>query len=257
MQGHAVYSVTRRGSGCNDAARGDVLSAEVLLDDVACALRWVAADSGQACVHLLGVSWGGKLLAAALLRGMGELCRSMGVSPMSSTAVSAVSLTGVSPAVASLTLLAPGLVPQVDVPLWTKLRIAWAMLARTDRLFDIPLSEVELFTANPAMQDYLRRDAHRLHQATARFLFASRTLDRMIARAPGGAIAVPTTLVLAETDRIIDNARTQESVTRLTGGRAKVIQLPGHHTLEFEPDPQPLFDAMTRAIHEVEGLPVP
>jgi len=61
---------------------------------------------------------------------------------------------------------------------------------------------------------------------------------------------------MAETDRIIDNARTQVLVSRLTAGRAKTIQLPGHHTLEFEPDPQPLFEAITGAVQDLDGSSV-
>jgi alpha-beta hydrolase superfamily lysophospholipase len=107
---------------------------------------------------------------------------------------------------------------------------------------------VELFTDNQAMRQYLRDDPCRLHKATARFLFVSRCLDAALTRANDAAIAVPTTLILASGDRIIDNAATREMVRRLTGGRAQVRELAGCHTLEFEDDPRPLHDAIRRSI---------
>jgi alpha-beta hydrolase superfamily lysophospholipase len=98
------------------------------------------------------------------------------------------------------------------------------------------------------MQQRLREDPARLHRATARFLYASRELDRRLRRAPEGAIDTPTTLILAERDRIIHNERTAEAVRRLTGDRARIVRLAGAHTLEFEPDPSPLERALIAAV---------
>ena len=250
--GHPVFQVTRRGSGdsCVMAAptlagpgstgtapaglaraglaraddRGHASSPGQLLDDLTDAARLVARHACQARMHLVGVSWGGKLLAA--YAGLG-LPRKADLD------------------IASLTLIAPGLVPRVDVPTLLKLRIALSLPLSQRRLFDIPLNDVELFTDNPAMQQYLRDDPLRLHQATARFLYVSRQIDRLIARLPDGCIDIPTRLILADRDRIIDNEATAAVVQRLTGKRAEVLTLSGAHTLEFEIDPQPLYDALT------------
>jgi alpha-beta hydrolase superfamily lysophospholipase len=44
--------------------------------------------------------------------------------------------------------------------------------------------------------------------------------------------------MLAEHDRIIDNARTRRYFERLPATDKTVIEYPGaHHTLEFEPEP--------------------
>lgn len=225
--GHTVYQVTRRGSGANTQARGDVACAGQLLDDVASACRLVRSDSGCGRTHLLGVSWGGKLLAAFLA-----------ARP--------------SPEAASLTLVSPGLASRVDVSLGRKLAIVWALRFDPARLFDIPLNDASLFTADPRMQDYLRGDRLRLHKATARLLWASRRLDRIIAEAVCGRIGVASTLILAEGDRIIDNARTRRLAGHLTAGRARVVQLPGQHTLEFEPAPREFFDAIAEGMSEAE-----
>ncbi len=226
--GHCVYQFTRRGSGANTARRGHAASARQLLDDVAVAHRYVLKETDAASCHLVGVSWGGKLLAAY------------------------ASEHGDTAAIASLMLLSPGIVPQVDVSWRTKLAIALCLLVAPRRLFDIPLRGVELFTDNEAARQYLRDDELRLQRATARFLYANRCLDRMLKRAPAGAIHAPTTLILAEGDRIIDNAATAAEVARLTAGRAVVQQLPGCHTLDFQPDPVSFHQALCEALARAE-----
>jgi alpha-beta hydrolase superfamily lysophospholipase len=155
---------------------------------------------------------------------------------------------GADGAIASLTLVTPGIVPRVDLRPWTKLAVGASALLCPRREFDIPLGEPELFTDNPPMQEYIRRDGLSLRRATARFLLASRALDRMLRRAPRGAIHVPTTLILSSRDRIIDSAATADVVRRLTAGRCAVKELPGAHTLEFEPDPSPLHQALADAL---------
>ncbi len=221
--GHAVYQVTRRGSGDNRLARGDTPSRKRLFEDVTDAVKFLQTDSGGSSGHLVGVSWGGKLLAAYLA------CRRQ-------------------EAAASLTLLAPGVMPRVDVSLRVKIRIAGNLLVRPTARHDIPLSEPELFTDNEAMQAFLHRDAFRLHQATARFLFENRKLDYDLRRAPKGCLSVPTTLILASRDRIIDNAATRAMVQRLAGENLTIVELEGSHTLEFEADPSAYFRQVIAAV---------
>ena len=51
-------------------------------------------------------------------------------------------------------------------------------------------------------------------------------------------INAPVLLLLAEHDRIIDNARSRRFVERFVNSDRVVIEYPGaHHMLEFEPDP--------------------
>lgn len=210
--GRAVYQLTRRGSGENAASRGDAPCARRLLDDVREACQFVLRQKKCDQLNLAGISWGGKLAAC-------YCCE-----PHDAAGV------------ASLTLIAPGIVPQVDLPAAKKLSVAWSLVTNPRRLFDIPLSDVELFTDNPAMREYLRRDPLRLHRATARFLYISRKLDLQLRRAKAGAIRPPVTLVLAKRDRIIDNARTQAMVEKLAQSRPRVMVFDAAHTLEFEVD---------------------
>ena len=228
--GHPVLLPTRRGSGANSVARGDAASAELLCQDVAACCRLAMARFDAPRVRLVGVSWGGKLAAAFCLR----------------------QWPGVE--VGSLTMVAPGIVSKVDVPLSRKLAIALAMLRRPapgaprgSAMFDVPLSDVELFTDNPPMRDYLARDPYRLHRATARFLFASRRLDSML-RAACAELSLPTTLLLARRDRIVDNDATSRIIAHLTTGKAHVEQLDAAHTIEFEPDPAAFHAALLTAV---------
>jgi len=226
--GHLVVQVTRRGSGQNTLDRGHAESLDELLEDTRAACRFTLDRANQDKLHLLAVSWGGKLAAAFAGR------------PDSGRAV------------ASLTMVCPGIAPRVDVSGWTKLCVAAALLVSPRRTFDIPLNEVNLFTDNEEMRRYLSRDELRLHRATAKLFYVSRVLDRMLGKLPSGSLKMPVSLILAARDRIIDNERTRRIVQRLADGKADVRVFPGAHVLEFEPDPQPFFDALSEAISRGE-----
>jgi len=221
--GHDVFQVTRRGSGANRSDRGHARSAGQILDDVRASVRFVLEQTGSPRLALVGVSWGGKLAAA--------FCAS-------SEDVEAI---------ASLTLVAPGIVPLVDVSPVTKLAIAACLLVRPRARFAIPLGAPDLFTDNESMQEFLRTDRLALHRATARFMYASRRLDSLVGRGPVGRLAMPVTLILSAADRIIDSDATARLVTRLTDGRAEVISLSGAHTLEFQEDPSEFHQALLTA----------
>ncbi len=223
-KGYAVYQLTRRGSGDNGVARGHARGASQLLDDLDCACRFVLQQRSSASLHMVGISWGGKWGTCYCLR------------------------PGRSVTVQTLTLVAPGIVPRVDVPWTTKAAIAISLLACPRRMFDIPLSDVELFTDNPEMRRYLEHDDLRMHKATARFLYASRQLDRTIADASDGALAMPTSLIMARRDRIIDNEATAATLRRLTLGRVRVTELDAAHTIEFEQDTAAFHRALLESL---------
>src|SRR5262249_13754042 len=137
-----------------------------------------------------------------------------------------------------LVLVTPGLCPRVRPSLSQRLRIVASRLVAPARLFPIPLDDPELFTATPRWQQFIRDDPLSLHQATARFLVESARLDGYLRWVPG-RVQQPVLLLLAGQDRIIDNARTRAFVAHCTEA-PEVIEYPGaHHTLEFEPDPEP------------------
>jgi alpha-beta hydrolase superfamily lysophospholipase len=163
-------------------------------------------------LFLLAISWGGKLAAALQRRHPGL--------------------------VDGLALLCPGFCPRVAPSRSERLKILWARLTAPQRLFPVPLNDPELFTATPRWQQFVRDDPLALREATARLLVESARLDGYLLWA-ARAVRAPALLLLAERDRVIDNARTRAFVGRFPA-ETEIIEYPGaHHTLEFEPDPEP------------------
>jgi len=211
-RGYEVFFLDRRGSGLNTAHRGDTPSFRRLLDDVAEFVQALRRERAWLPVYVCGISWGGKL---------------------------AVGLPYRKPAlVDGIVLLCPGLAPKVKPPLPRRLRIALASRLRPDNRFPIPLNEPELFTASVEWQKFIETDPLGLRHATARFLFNSFALDLYLRRA-ANRVAVPALLMLAERDRIIDNARTKAFVSRFPGNSSVIEYGGAHHTLEFEPPDHP------------------
>ena len=225
--GVAVYQIERRGSGTDSLhERGHVDRAETWLADVALAAERARDETGVASVHLLGVSWGGKLAVASTARP--DLYR-------------------------SLMLASPGLCPRVDLGTWAKVRVAKCLaLGRDLARFPIPLADPHLFTENPDRLRYIAEDPLALREVTARFLYESRRLDRMVRRA-AGAVNVPLLLALAERDRIMDNPATRALVAGLGAPRHRIVEYAGaSHTLEFEPDPEPYFRDLVAWVEEAQ-----
>jgi alpha-beta hydrolase superfamily lysophospholipase len=210
--GFAVSFLDRRGSGMNEQDRGDARGFRRLLDDLAEFLGFLRSRDAQEKTFLVAISWGGKLAAALQRRHPGL--------------------------VDGLALVCPGFCARVRPSRKEKLAILWSRLVAPRRLFPIPLNEPELFTASPRWQQFLRDDPLRLRLATARFLIESARLDGYLTIVPSH-VRVPVLLLLAEHDRIIDNAATRRFVDRFASTDREVIEYPGaHHTLEFEPDPE-------------------
>jgi alpha-beta hydrolase superfamily lysophospholipase len=210
--GHEVFFLDRRGSGLNEKARGDAPSYRRLLLDLAEFLDWLR--NGSSTHHFLaGISWGAKL---------------------------AVGLERWRPGrVDGLALLCPGFFPRVRPPWAERWRILWARLRDPERLFPIPLDDPELFTATPRWQRFIREDSLGLRRATARLLLESARLDHYLKRSPR-LVRIPVLLLLAKNDRIIDNRATRAFLNRFATSDREIIEYAGaHHTLEFEPDPEP------------------
>jgi len=212
--GFRVGFLERRGSGLNFHQRGDAPHWSRLVEDVFEFRQQFVTDPPRPCL-LLAVSWGAKIATAAVARWPWLF--------------------------EGLVLIGPGFFPQVSPSLWTRLCIALASVLRPHQQFPIPLNDPELFTATPAGQDFIRRDPLALHAASARLLVASVLLDRHLRRlAP--RLRVPTLLLTAEHDRIIQNMPTRRWLATWASQDVTLREIPGgHHTLEFEPDPQTWF----------------
>lgn len=218
--GPLVALPDRRGSGQSGGPRGDTPSVACWLADLDDVTAHLGDRYNIRCWALVGVSWGGKIAVAWAQQ-----------RPERSTA---------------LLLIAPGLCPQVDVALTTKLSIAWSLLTRPQRPFQIPLSDPALFTDNPAGQAFIAADPLKLTHATARFLFQSRRLDGQLAKLPSGVVTAPLTLLLGERDQIIDNARTRRLLGRVCAKppATQVLSMAAH-TLEFAADPADFLGAVS------------
>ncbi len=215
--GFDVSFLDRRGSGLNEAACGDTPSFRRLLDDVAEYLQ-VQRTGSPKPLFLLAISWGGKVAVALQRRHPGL--------------------------VDGLILVAPGFCPRVAPTPRERLAIMAARLVKPRRLFPVPLNEPELFTANPRWQEFVRTDPLALRQATARFFVESVRLDWYL-RFAVASVKVPVLTLLAEKDRIIDNARTRAFLTKMRTKEMNIIEYPrAGHTLEFEPDPEPIIADM-------------
>ena len=152
---------------------GDVPSAQVLLEDV----RRFRRQLDHVPIHLVGLSWGGKLAAAVALDQPDGL--------------------------QSLILITPGLRYRTDLSLLTKARVFLSLLTGGRTRFEIPI-EPQMFTHTPGFLEFIRQDPWRLQKVTARFLLTSRVLDWMIARKIGN-LDLPVLLFLAGKDPIIEN----------------------------------------------------
>ena len=203
--GYEVFFLDRRGSGLNSESRGDAPSFRVCLDDIAEFLRSLPTDRPR---FLAAISWGGKLGVALEYRHPGLID--------------------------GLALIGPGFFPNVRPGFIERLRIARSAFRNPTRRFPIPLNDPALFTASAEGREFIRSDPLALHTATARLLFQSAALDLYLRRA-WKRVAVPTLLLLAGEDLIIDNAKTRAFIERFRVP-TQVIEYPAaHHTLEFEP----------------------
>ena len=230
--GLAVVLPDRRGSGCNQVDRGHARSPLRLLADVAEHTATLRQRAKVDRIHIVGVSWGGKLAAAAIAA-MPE-------------------------GFDSLTMIAPGLFPRVDLPIAMKGLVAAAAVMAPRTKFRIPLRDPTLFTENPCRQVFIRDDPLRLHAVTARFLVASRQLDWLARRLPRRSLAKPVRVFLAQQDRIIKNEPTRRYVRSLGAADAAIVEYRGaSHTLEFEADPGGFVADLAGWLTELSGRQSP
>jgi alpha-beta hydrolase superfamily lysophospholipase len=213
--GFETFFADRRGSGQNGNDRGDCAGYRQLVGDLADYVAFVRQQCPDRPVVAAAISWGGKLVLAALA--------------------------GSKLPVDAAAFICPGWFAKVGPTLSEKLVIAWSYCFRPTQKVRIPLSDPWLFTNNPQWHQFLRDDPHSLREGTARLLMASRALDRVIAVAPS-RVRVPCLLMLAGQDRIIDNDKTRRFFDRFAGDK-RIFEYPqAHHTLEFEPNPDPIID---------------
>lgn len=211
-RGCTTYLLDRRGSGLDrDQAPGDAASAAVLLEDVRCA----RAALGVPLLHLVGLSWGGKLATAVALDQPQDL--------------------------GALILVTPGLCTRVDLPLGQKLAVGLSLLGGGRRRFPVPI-RTTMFTRVPQLLQFIEHDPLRLTSVTARFLFATLRLDRRIRR-DIASLRAPVLLFLAGQDQIVDNAAVQRLFASLPAGQLDVRRYEqAMHSIQLEHPDAVAFD---------------
>jgi len=217
--GLAVLMPDRRGSGLNQVQRGHSESADACIGDASAAVDALIQRTGIGRIHVVGVSWGGKL-SVALADRAGER-------------------------LATLSLVAPGLFPRVDLATVDKFRVALSLIHERERLYDIPLNLPIMFTENPERLAFVAADAIKLQQVSASFLLATRRLDRFVRGFSHTGWRGGLHLFLAGRDRIIDNDHCRAWFRGLPLTDKALTDYPdAAHTLEFEPDPTPFHRAL-------------
>lgn len=218
--GYTTYLLDRRGSGLNRGTEpGDAASADVLLEDV----RRFREHAGLRSPVLVGLSWGGKLaLAAALDQPRG---------------------------VRAVVLITPGLVSRLDLAWPQKLRLLASLAVGGRARVTLPI-EPEMFTRTPRFLDFIRNDPDRIERVTARLLLAGRDLDRRI-RDGLPSLTAPVLLLLAGSDRIVDNERTAAVLAPLPARQWRLRTFEhASHSIQFD-DTAALVREMSAFLEDV------
>ncbi len=218
--GYRVFFPDRRGSGLNKG-EGDALPRlQKWVADIKNFIGSVTRGDDNLPIHLLGVSWGGRLASVV-------------------AADDTVRLN-------SLILSAPGLVQRVDLSLYRKVAVVLAFLLGLRRDFLIPLNDAALFTDDPDEQNYIEGDPASLRKASARFLIESHRLERL-AKSKFADIRVPMLLLLAGRDRIVDNEQVKKLfVSCRSADKIMRVYPNAAHTLEFDACRQEYFEALVK-----------
>jgi len=218
--GWPVVFAERRGSGRNSRDRGHAAGYKQLLADVFSEAQYCQDRWPNCRIHLAGVSWGGKLALASAIK-----------YPQTFT---------------SLTMIAPGLFPRVDLSGKDKLSVLLKHIIKPRASLRVPLEDPALFTDNPERIAFIEQDPLRLHHVSVAFFWASYKLDKLIKR-KGCRLSLPMHLILSGHDRIIDTERTRTWFDCCLAPQKHLSFFEeSAHTLEFDRDNRPFLQAFVR-----------
>ncbi|QDU80367.1 Alpha/beta hydrolase family protein [Polystyrenella longa] len=216
--GYEVYFLDRRGSGCNFRSRGHAPHQDRLVFDVVQFTLEIQYRHPNLPLTLLGLSWGGKLAAVTASRYSHLFNR--------------------------LILLYPGLRAHVRPSWFQLLQLKLAEWAEVEhKKVPVPLSDPCLFTDDPESRVFIRQDPLMLEEVTTSFLFANRPFDHESRQAAlARQLTMPSLLMLAGKDRIIDNRETEMWFRTLPNPLNELrVYEDAAHTLEFEPNRETIF----------------
>lgn len=219
-RGYNVLFPDRRGSGLNRELEGGRAHHERWIGDIEGFVEIAGKQYAGKPVHLLGISWGGRLAAVVAARGKVAL--------------------------KSVIFSSPGLVSLRSYPLVTQLSIAASLVFGADREYPLPLEDPALFTDDPDEQNYIEEDAFGMRRASARFLYESRRLERL-ALACFRVISMPMLLLLAGRDEIVDNEALKALFSEcVSGDKVMKVYQRARHTLEFDACRGEYFDDLVK-----------
>jgi alpha-beta hydrolase superfamily lysophospholipase len=213
-QGYRVYAPDRLGSGLSEGLRGDAPSWRVWSSHARSLVEIAQTENPGVPLFLSASCWGAKV---ALEVAIGSPER-----------------------ISGLALIAPALKPRVNLDFSRRLQVAAAMALWPEKPFEIPIKQETMFTEESPYCDLIRWDDLRLKEATARFLYESRKLDRHILRRLRD-LKVPTLVFLAGRDEIVDTPTVRASFERLCPDHVTLRTFSSAcHSMEFGRWRQPL-----------------
>lgn len=218
--GFSVCFADRRGSGLNGRERGHARHGMQLVNDLRMLCAEVLSEHPHGTpLHLLGLSWGGRIAAAAAALFPNEF--------------------------SSLVLLYPGLFPLITPTWFQRLQLKLARhLEIVRHHIPIPLAEPALFTDDPAFQDFIADDPLALHTVSSSLLNAGRDLDEIL-QSGLSQFHAPTLVMLAANDQIIDNTATRNWLQKQALPNLKITEWPdAQHTLEFAANRDEIFKSL-------------
>ena len=219
--GCTTYLLDRRGSGLNLVPTpGDTPAFRLLLEDI----RSFRKHLGDPDLHLVGLSWGGKLATAAALdqpRGL-----------------------------KSLILITPGLKARVRLSMRSKVALFLGLFLLGKNKLKIPI-EPEMFTQTSRFLEFIRNDPWRLREVSGRFLLGSHYLERMIKKRVRD-LRLPILLFSAGKDRIIDNQGVLDVLSALEEGQVQRHHFEeASHSIQFD-QVESMVDRIVAFIDQVD-----
>jgi alpha-beta hydrolase superfamily lysophospholipase len=220
-RGVSLIGADRRGTGLNRDARGDAVSADILIGDAARIIRHHGTPERP--LFLLGWCWGASLALNVMKQ------------------VEA----------AGLILIAPGLWPTEHVQAEAR-RANEAARGLADDVAGVatPVAE-ELFTRGPALEGFIKKDDLRLTRMTPRF---RKAMDRLLIHALASLrhLTIPLLAILANEDEATDSSVAERALSRLDSSSTTLIRMAGPHGLIFERAPE-LTDAIVAWLDGLRG----
>jgi alpha-beta hydrolase superfamily lysophospholipase len=225
-RGLALYAPDRRGSGSSEAARGDIARYMDWFDEVGAMVRVARAEHPNVPVHLVGHCFGANIALGTILTGRAGEVR-------------------------SLIMLTPGFYVLPDYSVGEKLGIALSALVAPTNRFRVPQAD-ELFSQDPEVVAWIGADPIGARSLTARCLWQINTMLGGLRRGVG-SLPVPLLVCEAAHDRLSDNVRNRQLLSRALGERCRWATFDAEHFLLAETCRDEVLDTLVAWVSEQEA----